>query len=251
VKFFHVPNFYDQIFMEDSCATVPDLPTGVKRSSVDLVRSRINSALGGSDDPIQVSIVIREDLDDIVAAGTGRGRFQFERQLLSDIAVATGVKKNRLSIEHLGPQEGMERHTFVVLQIVHDRDNTSAPSCRRIAIEFIDAVNSGVLNGMPSLRKAIRAELDKRGATKDLAVNQTQTAENQLKFSFLRGGIFEDSSNFSGLPSVQVVEDVNCASYGALGSDIGLNHEHLRRTLAEHERGVASARRLLQERRSS
>ena len=233
--------------MEDSSANIPDLPDGIKRSSALAAKQGSTTSLRSAESTCCVRFQLNQHIDEIISVATGRGRFQFERQMLADISVALGVSKKRFLIERIEPMKGWRQHTIVDLLVIPDEDG-SPPTCGILANLIVDEVNKGSLNTMPSMRRAVKAELQDKDTTQQASCRPTKETEGELKFSMLRGGIFFDSKHCS---VGQGGEDSSQAAHGSLQAETGLDPEELRLALAQQERELAAARRQKDERRSS
>jgi hypothetical protein len=237
-----------QIFMEDSCASIPELPDGVKRSSVLAVKNTMNrSSRASAESAYVVRVELVQHFNEIVSAGTGQGRFQFERQILADLAIALNVSKKRFVVERIEPKDGWEKHTIFDLLIVPDEDPTATPSCGQLAAMIVEEVNQGSLRSMPSLRKSLRAELRKEND--EMRQSGPRDCDGDLKFSLLRGGIFVDSKHIAVMSAVHRGEDASSGSHGALEAEAGMEPEGLRLALALQEKEMSAARRQREERR--
>jgi len=237
--------------MEDSCASIPELPDGVKRSSVLAVKSKMNrSSRASAESAYVVRVELVQHFNEIVSAGTGQGRFQFERQILADLAIALNVSKKRFIVERIEPKEGWEKHTIFDLLIVPDEDPTATPTCGQLAALIVEEVNQGSLRSMPSMRKSLRAELRKEHDDMRQTSTGLKDSDGDLKFSLLRGGIFVDSKHISVMSAVHRGEDVSSGSHGALETETGMEPEGLRLALALQEKEMSAARRQREERRA-
>jgi hypothetical protein len=247
---FQVDKVLRQIFMEDSSTSIPELPDGVRRSTVLAVKKEMNrSSRVSSECSYVVRVELVQHFNEIVSEGTGRGRFQFERQVLADLAIAMDVSKKRFSLERIEPKEGWEKHTVFDLLIVPDEDPTAAPSCAQLAALIVEEVNKGSLRSMPSMRKSLRAELRKENEEMRQLSSGTSESDGNLKFSLLRGGIVVDSKHISVMSAVHRGEDTSSASHGALATETGMEPEGLRLALALQEKEMSAARRQREERR--
>jgi hypothetical protein len=236
--------------MEDSSANIPELPDGVKKSSVLAVKNEMNrSSRVSAECAYVVRVELVQHFNEIVSAGTGKGRFQFERQILADLAIAMDVSKKRFVVERIEPKEGWEKHTIFDLQIVPDDDPTAAPSCGQLAAMIVEEVNKGSLRSMPSMRKSLRAELRKENEDMRHVSGGSKDSDGNLNFSLLRGGIFVDSKHISVMSAVHRGEDASSASHGALATGAGIEPEGLRLALALQEKEMSAARRQREDRR--
>jgi hypothetical protein len=233
--------------MEDSSASIPELPDGVKRSSVLADKNRTSRASAECAYVVRVELV--QHFNEIVSAGTGQGRFQFERQVLADLAIALDVSKKRFVVERIEPKEGWEKHTIFDLLIVPDEDPTAAPSCGQLAATIVDEVNQGSLRSMPSMRKSLRAELRKEYDEMRHTSSGSKNSDGDLRLSLLRGGIYVDSKHIAVMSAVHRGEDASSGSHGALKTETGLEPEGLRLALALQEREMSAARRQREDRR--
>ena len=229
--------------MEDADSNIPELPEGIKRAST-VLRSKSKSAtIRNAESARCIHIEMDQDFDEIVSPATGRGRFQFERQVLADLSIAMSVNKQRFLLERIEPKKGWRKLSVIELLVLPDEQG-HPPSCDNLASQIAEEVNKGSLNAMPSMRRAVRAEIHDKDASEE-ASNRPIQQEGELKFSLLRGGIFFDPKHFSS----QGADDSSYASHGAVGIEPGLDHEGLRIALALQEKEMAAARRQKDERR--
>jgi hypothetical protein len=237
-----------QIFMEDANANVPDLPQSIKRTSILKSKGQTMTHRNG-ESACCIRIELNQDYDEIVSPTTGRGRFQLERQVFADLSIAMNVSKQRFLLERIEPKRGWAKFSIMDLLVMPDEQGLQ-PSCADLAKQIVEAINSGSLNTMPSMRRAVRSEIHNRDSAQQ-ASNRPEEKEGGLKFSLLRGGIFFDSKHISSLGNERVSggEDTSHASHGAMEVDPGQDPEGLRIALSLQEKEMAAARRQKDERR--
>ena len=149
--------------MEDADSNIPELQEGINWASTVLPSKSKSATIRNAGSSRCIYIEMDQDFDEIVSPATGRGRFQFERQVLADLSIAMSVNKQRFLLERIEPKKGWRKLSVIELLVLPDEQG-HPPSCDNLASQIAEEVNKGSLNAMPSMRRAVRAEIHDKDA---------------------------------------------------------------------------------------